>query len=76
MAIESQALSSDIEERIGFRWVVLSYLGLANGTVVLFVLSLGVLLPSISDDLGLSPTGAGAAGVVGAVREPEYWRCR
>ena len=62
MAVESQALSSDTEERIGFRWVVLSYLGLANGTVVLFVLSLGVLLPSISDDLGLSPTAQGLLG--------------
>lgn len=62
MAIDSQALSIDTEEKIGFRWVVLSYLGLANGTVVLFVLSLGVMLPSISEDLGLSPTMQGLLG--------------
>ena len=62
MALDSQALNADNEEKIGFRWVVLSYLGLANGTVVLFVLSLGVMLPSISDDLGLSPTMQGLLG--------------
>ena len=62
MAVDSQALTLDVEEKIGFRWVVLAYLGLANGTVVLFVLSLGVLLPSISDDLGLSPTAQGLLG--------------
>ncbi len=62
MAVNSQAISADTEERIGFRWVVLTYLGLANGTVVLFVLSLGVMLPSISDDLGLSPTMQGLLG--------------
>lgn len=62
MAVDSQALTTDYEEKIGFRWVVMSYLGLANGTVVLFVLSLGVMLPSISDDLGLSPTAQGLLG--------------
>lgn len=62
MTLETRAISVDTEERIGFRWVVLTYLGLANGTVVLFVLSLGVLLPSISDDLGLSPTAQGLLG--------------
>lgn len=62
MAVDSQAISADNEEKIGFRWVVLFYLGLANGTVVLFVLSLGVMLPSISDDLGLSPTAQGLLG--------------
>lgn len=62
MAADSQVISPEAEEKIGFRWVVLSYLGLANGTVVLFVLSLGVMLPSISDDLGLSPTMQGLLG--------------
>lgn len=62
MALDSQVLSSDTEEKIRFRWVVMTYLGLANGTVVLFVLSLGVMLPSISDDLGLSPTAQGLLG--------------
>lgn len=62
MAADSQAIRTDTEERIEFRWVVLTYLGLANGTVVMFVLSLGVLLPSISDDLGLSPTEQGLLG--------------
>ncbi len=62
MAVESKVLSADNEEKIGFRWVVLTHLGLANGTVVLFVLSLGVMLPTISEDLGLSPIAQGLLG--------------
>ena len=62
MAVDSQGLGVETEEKIGFRWVVLTHLGLANGTVVLFVLSLGVMLPSISKDLGLSPTMQGLLG--------------
>ena len=62
MTVDSQGLGIDTEEKIGFRWVVLTHLGLANGTVVLFVLSLGVMLPSISKDLGLSPTMQGLLG--------------
>ena len=68
MAVDSQALSIDSEEKIGFRWVALSYLGLANGTVVLFVLSLGVMLPSISDDLELSPLASAYARARGSDR--------
>ena len=62
MTVDSQGLGVETEEKIGFRWVVLTHLGLANGTVVLFVLSLGVMLPSISKDLGLSPTMQGLLG--------------
>ncbi len=62
MAIDSQGSVRGREGRHGFRWGVLSFLGLNNGFNVLFVLSLGILLPSISHDLGLSPSQQGALG--------------
>lgn len=53
-----------------YRYVILAYLGLSQFVDVLITLSLGILLPGISDDLGLSPSQQGWLGssvVIGAL---------
>ena len=45
-----------------YRFLILAFLGLANTLHVIMTLSLGILLPSISDDLGLSPAEQGWLG--------------
>ncbi|MEE9198376.1 MAG: MFS transporter [Dehalococcoidia bacterium] len=45
-----------------YRFVILGFLGLANIFNSVIALSLGILLPSISDDLGLSPSEQGWLG--------------
>ncbi|MFQ5933419.1 MAG: CynX/NimT family MFS transporter [Dehalococcoidia bacterium] len=49
-------------ERLPYRYVILGILGIANLLSFLLITSLGILLPSISDDLGLSPTQQGWLG--------------
>ena len=57
---------SDIESGAGgypkFRFVVLAFLGLSNILNSLVMLSLGIMLPNISDDLGLSSSQQGFLG--------------
>ena len=45
-----------------YRYLVLVFLGLANVLNSLMMISLGILLPSISEDLGLSPSEQGWLG--------------
>ena len=45
-----------------FRFVVLAFLGLSNILNSLIMLSLGIMLPNISDDLGLSSSQQGFLG--------------
>ena len=60
--MHQQPLTRSPGQKHGFRYVVLTFLGVNNGFNVLFVLSLGVMLPTLSADLGLSPSQQGALG--------------
>ena len=45
-----------------YRFIILGFLGLSNVLNSMIVLSLGILLPSITEDLGLSPSEQGWLG--------------
>lgn len=50
------------QEKYPFRYVVLSAYGLTNTVAWLVMMSLGILLPAISEDMNLSPTKQGWLG--------------
>ena len=56
------AIASEVQVPSRFRFVVLAFLGLSNILNSLIMLSLGILLPNISEDLGLSSSQQGFLG--------------